>query len=196
MEKSNARRAIRVAVSGTHGVGKTTFCEDLAAALRDHRRGPYSVEVIKDVARHLHAEGVPINQGTADAQYALFFERHVLNLCTHRSVDFVVFDRTIFDSIGYATANANLDKQWISFVKVLSTYLIERVDTYFYVPIEFSIVSDGVRATGLKYQEAVDRAMAEIIHECRPNVISLSGTRSERVARALRAIRMPKRPRG
>src|SRR5438046_2491967 len=111
----------RIAVSGTHGVGKTTFCADLKGALSSHPSGPYNVEVVTDVARHLHAEGVPINQGTEESQYALFFERHVSNIFSEPDVDFVIYDRTILDSIAYATANGNLNAHWISFAKTVAS---------------------------------------------------------------------------
>lgn len=176
---------MRIAVSGAHGVGKTTFCNDLADALKN--KG-FSVEIKTDVARSLREEGVPINRGTEESQYPLFLERHLANLLDNGDSDFVVYDRTMLDTIAYATANGNLGDQWLSFLRKAATPLLHSIDTYFYIPIEFEIENDGVRATEREYQTEVDKALTEILKECRPNFITLTGGRDERVAEALRSI--------
>ena len=176
---------VRISVSGAHGVGKTTFCSDVADALK---AGGRTVEIKTDVARSLKGEGVPINQSTEDAQYALFFERHLDNLFAPPQTDVVLYDRTILDSIAYAIANKNLDSRWLSFAKKAAAHLLEGIDLYFYIPIEFAIEDDGVRATGAEYQNRVDQALVALFKESQLHVITIVGNRAERVEYATKII--------
>ena len=177
---------MRVAVSGAHGVGKTTFCNDFADALRN--KG-LSVDVKTDVARTLREEGVAINQQTEGAEYALFLEKHLDNLYAEPESDVVMYDRTMLDTIAYATANGNLDDRWLSFLRKAAAQLIRPVDLYLYISIEFGLEDDGIRATGQEYQTKVDQALMEILKECRSDILTLSGTRSERVEQALQYLK-------
>jgi len=91
---------VRIAVSGAHGVGKTTFCFDLEAALTSLHDGCKTAHVFTEVARSLKAEGIPINRETEESQYALFFEKHAFNLLTNDiEADCLIYDRTILDSL-------------------------------------------------------------------------------------------------
>ena len=60
---ASGRRRLKLAFVGTHGVGKTTLCFDLAAQLK---RLDLSVDLVKEVARRWP---LPINEDTTlDAQ--------------------------------------------------------------------------------------------------------------------------------
>lgn len=176
---------MRVAVSGAHGVGKTTFCNDLAAAFKGRSK---SVEVLTNVSRDLHAEGVAINEGTEESEYPLFLEKHLTNLFEKGESEYIIHDRTMVDTVSYAIANGNLHQRWISFLLKATPHLLTGVDRYFYIPIEFEIEDDGLRATGKEYQISVDRAVVDILQKCRPDAITLTGSREERVAQALKHI--------
>ena len=93
MQNHGVSRPISISVSGAHGVGKTTFCNDLAGTLKSHGDGSHRVEVVTNVARDLHAKGIPINRGTEELQYPLFLEQHLTNLFAHNDSDFVIYDR-------------------------------------------------------------------------------------------------------
>ena len=57
------RRRIKIAFVGTHGVGKTTLCFDLASQIK---RLDLGVDIVKEVARRCP---LPINEETTpDAQ--------------------------------------------------------------------------------------------------------------------------------
>ena len=176
---------MRIAVSGAHGAGKTTFCNDLAEALKKQGK---SVEVKTDVARSLRDDGVPINRGTEESQYPLFLEKHLDNLFQEYDSDFVLYDRTMLDTIAYATANGNLDAKWLAFLRKNLTHILRTIDIYFYIPIEFGIEDDGVRATETEYQTKVDHALLDILKECWPKVVTLTGSREERAKKAMKCI--------
>ena len=183
------QRSIRIAVSGTHSVGKTTFCADLGAALRTLDGSSHTVEVITNVSRHLFVSGVKVNKETEESEYPLFLEKHISNIFKDWGTDFVVHDRTIIDTIAYGTANGNLHPNWISFLTKAAPHLLRGIDVYFYIPVEFAIEDDGMRSLDTEYQAAVDRAQVAVLQACRPDAITLRGSRDERVARALAIIR-------
>jgi len=172
-------------VSGAHGVGKTTLCFDLQSALEAQKERPPSVCVLTDVARTLRTEGIRINRETEDSQYALFFEKHVCNLLADHSADYIIYDRTVLDSIAYAAVNGNLHEHWIRFMKSLSSLIMKKIDLYFFVPIEFPLRGDGIRDTEIEYQRHLDQALAEFVRQCRPEFQLITGTRSERLRLAL-----------
>src|ERR1043166_2086223 len=136
--------SLRVAVSGAHGVGKTTFCSDLQSSLQSMGGKAPRVHLCTEVARALQAEGIPINRGTEEWQYALFFQRHLSNLVVDHMTDYVIYDRTMLDSLSYAVVNNNLHESWVEFVISLFAELSKRIDVYFFIPIEFALESDGV----------------------------------------------------
>ncbi|HEY4487500.1 MAG TPA: AAA family ATPase [Candidatus Paceibacterota bacterium] len=181
-------KPVRIAVSGAHGVGKTTFCGDLAEAFKSDDQERHSVEVVTNVGRDLHAMGIPINKGTEESQYPLFLEKHIANIFKDWQSDFVIYDRTIVDTLAYGIANGNLDHRWISFLRKTAPHLLEIIDVYFYIPIEFEIEDDGVRATEGEYQADVDKALVDILKECRPDAVTLSGGRAERVEQAMEKV--------
>lgn len=185
---TNRKNPYRIAVSGAHGVGKTTFCDDLKIALQSDDWGNNSVHVVTDVARSLKAEGIPINQETVADQYAPFFERHFLNLFVDNDADFVIYDRTILDSLGYATANGNLALPWMRLIKTIALRVIPSIRIYFFIRIEFDLEDDGVRHIGSAYQAQVDQAIMEVLRECRPDAFAISGDRRRRVRQALSRI--------
>jgi thymidylate kinase len=191
--QADLRQPIRIAVSGAHGVGKTTFCLDLQAALTDSSSRAHSVELVKEVARTLRAEGVPINQGTTESQYARFFEKHLYNLLIDRDTDYVIYDRTVLDSLGYARANGNLGESWTNLVTTISRFLIREIDVYFLIPVEFKLQADGIRDTDLSYQNTLSVAISAILGEFGIEFCTLKGSRTERVRRALEIVPSPTR---
>lgn len=146
---------------------------------------PSTVELVTDVARTLYAQGIPINQETEDSQYALFFEKHLANLFHNSSADFVIYDRTILDSISYAQANGNLAASWLQFAKTVAKNTIGRIDMYFFIPIEFPLHKDGVRPPDVRYQAQVNQAILEVLDECGPKYTTIVGGRENRVQQAV-----------
>lgn len=178
---------VRIAVSGAHGVGKTTFCFDLKRSLESDSL--HSVHVFTEVARALRAEGIPINRETKESQYALFFEKHVSNLFLGHSAEYLVYDRTILDSLAYGLVNGNLDQNWVRFVSTLASFIMKQVNWYFFIPIEFPLSADGIRNVETEYQTKVDEALVGLVRRTCPEFVMLTGSRSERVGRALSLIR-------
>ncbi len=87
---------MKVAFIGTHGVGKTTLCFELAAVLK--REGIH-VDIVKEVAR---LSPLPINQKTSlDAQSWIFFTQMAEEIRAAHQNDVVVCDRSVLDNYAY-----------------------------------------------------------------------------------------------
>ena len=87
---------MKVAFIGTHGVGKTTLCYELAAALK--REGIH-VDIVKEVAR---LSPLPINQKTSlEAQTWIFLTQMAEEIRSGSQHDVIVCDRSVLDNYAY-----------------------------------------------------------------------------------------------
>ena len=90
---------MKVAFIGTHGVGKTTLCYDLAAALKRQGLG---VDMVKEVAR---LSPLPINrQTTLEAQIWILMTQVAEEIRSASQNQVVVCDRSVLDNYAYLVA--------------------------------------------------------------------------------------------
>nr|MDP9179153.1 AAA family ATPase [Gemmatimonadota bacterium] len=86
------RRRLKVAFVGSHGVGKTTLCFDLASQLK---RLDLGVDLVKEVARRCP---LPINEETTpDAQAWILHTQIAEELAAATLYEVVVCDRSVLD---------------------------------------------------------------------------------------------------
>src|SRR6478672_6678337 len=93
------RRRLKLAFVGTHGVGKTTLCYDLAAQLK---RLDLGVEIVKEVARRCP---LSINENTTlDAQAWILHTQIAEELEAAALYEAVICDRSVLDNYAYLVA--------------------------------------------------------------------------------------------
>ena len=93
------RRRLKVAFVGTHGVGKTTLCFDLASQLK---RLDLGVDLVKEVARRCP---LPINRDTTlQAQAWILHTQIAREIATAAQCDIVICDRSVLDNYAYLVA--------------------------------------------------------------------------------------------
>ena len=120
---------MKLAFIGTHGVGKTTLCYDLAAALK--RQG-INVDMVKEVAR---LSPLPINRKTSlDAQTWILTTQVAEEIRSSSHHEVVVCDRTVLDNYAYLTFACGRQKAIERFVD----YWMKSYDLLFKVPISGS----------------------------------------------------------
>ena len=147
---------MKIGFIGSHGVGKTTLCFDVAARLK---RLDLGVELVKEVAR---ACPLPINrETTADAQAWILHTQIAEEIVAASRYDIVVSDRTVLDNyaymvhkIGHHAAYESLVPHW------MRTY-----DALFKVPIVDAPSFDGIRDTSTTFQTEIDELIEELITE-------------------------------
>ena len=148
---------MKVAFIGTHGVGKTTLCYDLAAALK---KRDLTVELVREVARECP---LPINRETTlKAQSWILHTQIAWELQAEAKADVVFCDRAVLDNFCYmrrAFAGAPYEAVLEALVRSWTT----TYDALFKVPIVGDPRFDGVRDTDLAFQREIDGSIDQTL---------------------------------
>ncbi|HQR45743.1 MAG TPA: AAA family ATPase [Thermoanaerobaculia bacterium] len=150
---------MKVAFIGTHGVGKTTLCYDLAAGLK---KRDLSVELVREVARECP---LPINrETTVKAQAWILHTQIAWELQAEAKADVVCCDRAVLDNYCYLKRAAAGDPH----VEVLGHLVRAWTATYdvlFRVPVLGDPRFDGIRDTDLAFQHDIDALIKATLRE-------------------------------
>ena len=143
---------MKVALIGTHGVGKTTLCFELAARLK---RLDVDVEMVREVARRCP---LPINRETSvAAQGWILHTQMAWELEAEAVHRLVICDRSALDNYCYLVHAAGPQPGWETLLAAwLPTY-----DLLVKVPIWTTPRWDGVRDTDLAFQRDIDALLDE-----------------------------------
>jgi predicted ATPase len=147
---------VKIAFIGTHGVGKTTLCYELAALLK-HRGA--SVDIVKEVAR---LSPLPINRQTSlDAQTWILVTQvaEEIRSASHHAV--VVCDRSVLDNYAYLVRACGRQPEVERFVD----YWLRSYDILFKVPIVGTPAPDGVRDVDEAFVVGIDELVDELLDE-------------------------------
>lgn len=145
---------MKIGFIGSHGVGKTTLCFDVAARLK---RLDLGVELVKEVAR---ACPLPINRATtAEAQAWILHTQIAEEIVAASRYDIVVSDRTVLDNYAYMVHKIGQHDAYDALVRTwMSTY-----DSLFRVPIVDAPRFDGIRDTSSTFQRDIDELIDELL---------------------------------
>lgn len=147
---------MKVAFIGTHGVGKTTLCYDLAALLK--RRNVH-VDIVKEVAR---LSPLPINRQTSlEAQTWILATQVAEEIRSASQHEVVVCDRSVLDNYAYMVFAAGRQKPIERFVE----YWMKTYDLLFKVPMAGAAPVDGVRDTDEFFRHTIDKLVDELLAE-------------------------------
>jgi len=138
---------MKIALVGSHGVGKTTLCFELAAALK---RRNADLEMVREVARCCP---LPINQDTTVAAQEWILHTQIaweIDAATNSEV--VLCDRSVLDNYCYLVHAAGSLRAWESFID----YWLPTYDVLVHVPISDYPSYDGVRAVDPTFQQTID----------------------------------------
>jgi len=138
---------MKVALIGSHGVGKTTLCFELAAALK---RRNIDLEMVREVARRCP---LPINQETTVAAQEWILHTQVAwEIEAAASSDTVLSDRSVLDNYCYLVHSAGTIRAW----EVFLDHWMPTYDLLVHVPISERPSFDGVRAVDPNFQETIE----------------------------------------
>jgi nicotinamide riboside kinase len=176
----------KIAFIGSHGVGKTTLCFELAAALK---RLDLSVDLVKEVARHCP---LPINrETTGDAQNWILHTQVAREIELQGVYDVVVCDRAVLDNYAYLVHAEGRRPEIEPFIRHwLTTY-----DLLVKVPILQAPTFDGTRDTSVEFQVGIDRLIDALLKEFSVQTLKLpQDTRVGWTSCVLQALQLPKDP--
>lgn len=147
---------MKIAFIGTHGVGKTTLCYELAAALK--REGVH-VDIVKEVAR---LSPLPINQKTSlEAQTWIFLTQMAEEIRSGSQHDVLVCDRSVLDNYAYLVLACGRQPS----IERYMQHWMRSYDLLFKVPFEGQMADDGVRDTDAFFAAAVDQMVDKLLSE-------------------------------
>ena len=167
---------MRIAIIGSHGVGKTT----LSVKLSNH----FGFARIPDIVREAHEKKFVINEETPpESQFWILSKQIELERNTPESW---IADKTLFDNIIYG--NVILKDQKVK--DVISDIVIKeaRYDAMLYLPIEFAIADDGLRSLNSEFQVQIDRSYIEFLNQNNFSYCTVRGSVEERFRQALAII--------
>jgi nicotinamide riboside kinase len=167
---------MRIAVVGSHGTGKTSVAKGMAEKL--------GFNFIRDVARDAFKMGFPINENTpCETQFWILSKQLELERTTPESW---VMDKSLYDNIVYGEFVLK-DQEALGVIR----RIIEknaRYDLIIYVPIEFSIPDDGIRSVDENFQKTIDAKLIEYFRTHKISYVTVKGSISTRINKALEAI--------
>jgi hypothetical protein len=177
---------LKIALIGTHGVGKTTLCFDLAARLKRLDRG---VHLVTEVARDCP---LPINRDTTlDAQTWILHTQCAREIAGAAGGDVVVCDRSVLDNYAYLVHALGRRPE-------LDAWVVAWCSTYaglFKVPLWQRPRFDGTRDTDLAFQGEIDGTIDRLVGDFGVAVRRLDRAHPDGwVAEILRALELPLEP--
>jgi nicotinamide riboside kinase len=138
---------MKVAFIGSHGVGKTTLCFELAALLK---RRNVDVEMVREVARSCP---LPINRDTTvEAQEWILHSQIRFEIEAMAKHDMVLCDRSVLDNYCYMVHAGGSSTVW----ERMLDHWVPTYDLLVHVPICARPTYDGVRAIDPRFQEQID----------------------------------------
>lgn len=189
---------MRVAVTGTACVGKSTFINDFLSNWKDIFIAPE--RSYRDVLRESGlSHSKQTNKETQQVILDTMLEQHM----KYTRDDNVIFDRCPLDNIAYSLYSydknlSDIDEDFIESCIPLVRECMKFIDIIFYIPYDpnIKIQDNGTRDTDLQYIKDVDAIFRQIEYQSlqpssvffstndRPAVIQISGEPRERIRQA------------
>jgi len=157
---------MKLALIGTHGVGKTTLAFDVCALLKKAGR---NVDLVTEVARRCP---FPINEGTTlEAQLWILHTQIADELAAAQRAPYVLCDRSVLDNYAYLVNRCGRQpaletwlERWLEGYNLLVGVPLVRESIYsedFRQPP----LADGLRATDRAFQQRMDALIKELLTE-------------------------------
>ena len=177
---------LKIAFIGTHGVGKTTLCFDLASRLK---RLDFGVDIVKEVAR---ACPLPINEETTlEAQAWILHSQIAEELATAAQYEAVVCDRSVLDNYAYLVYRIGRRPEYDALVGAWLT----GYTALFKVPVLQAPTFDGKRAVSPSFQLEIDAVIDDLLEAFDVRVHRLhNDNRDGWVEEVLEALDLPLAP--
>jgi len=161
---------MKIAIIGSHGVGKTTLCYDVAALLKKQGK---NVDIVKEVVRSCP---LPVNKKTTkEAQMWILHTQIAKEIESQGSSDVVLCDRSVLDNYAYLVHKEGRDAALDDLVENwMKTY-----DFIFKIPISERPRGDNFRDTDQEWQMSIDSLIDELVREHGIDAVRLSDSKEQ-----------------
>jgi hypothetical protein len=149
------------------------------------------VYVISEVAREVHAKGFPLN---LDATVDTYYNCILAQLQAERNANkrYVLADRCLVDLLAYlrfsVRENFLISSYFVEMVEELVWLESQYFNCFCYLPIEFSLIADGIRSENLDFQSAVDREIRSILESYNLPFQPITGNLEERKLKVINLV--------
>jgi len=146
---------LKLAMIGTHGVGKTTLAYEICSLLK---KAHYNVELVTEVARQ---SPFPVNAATTiEGQLWILHAQIAAELDAERRAPHVITDRAVLDNYCYLVNKFGRQPQ-------LESWLAWWMDTYSILigvpPVAADIPADGFRSEDRAFQQRIHDLLIELL---------------------------------
>jgi hypothetical protein len=158
---------MRIAVSGTHGVGKSTLVDEFLRVHPEfaHEPEPYAV-LVEDY-------GEQFSEEPCVEDFLRQLEFNLEHLGQHASGEKVIYERCPLDFLAYLNAlDSNVPE---ALLKRISD-AIQQLDLIVYLPLEHEGGGDYPRL-----RRAVDRQLSEVLSSTNVTVVEATGSTAQRL---------------
>lgn len=167
---------MKIAVVGSHGVGKTTLAKGLSKVLK--------YPIVPDIAREAFRKGFTINEKTPP-------ENQLWILCKQMEYekklqDNFIADKTLFDNIVYSR-KIFTDKRLLKLIEDI-VRKIAKYDIFLYIPIEIPLINDNVRSSDINFQRIIDEEYILLLKDLKIKHHEIRGNIPERIEKSLKII--------
>jgi thymidylate kinase len=145
---------LKIALIGTHGVGKTTLAFEICSLLK---KADYNVELVTEVARR---SPFPVNEGTTlEGQLWILHAQIAAELDAARAPH-VICDRSVLDNYCYLINKFGRQQRieaWLEWWMQTYTLLVG------VPPLADGIPPDGFRSENLEFQQRIHDRIEEML---------------------------------
>jgi hypothetical protein len=150
-------RSLKLALIGTHGVGKTTLAYEVCSLLK---KADHNIELVTEVARR---SPLPVNEATTlEGQLWILHAQIAAELDAAARAPHVICDRAVLDNYCYLVNKFGRQPQ-------LEQWLSWWMDTYSLLvavpPMADGIPPDGFRSENVEFQHRIHDLLGEILTE-------------------------------
>ncbi|MDP7255155.1 MAG: AAA family ATPase [Planctomycetota bacterium] len=175
-------KLLRVAVSGAHGVGKTTLVNEVHRILKAEGM---SVEVALEPYQMLRDE---FQRRGKEALYQGLLVEHFERL-TRYECACCLYDRTLLDFLAYTIVDPEPVLSVSELIEILLPCYLEVFQLHLYLPVEFSLEEAGRKPEEDDKQSRIDRCIRKAIAHFEVPIHEVRGSTEERAQQTLELIR-------
>jgi nicotinamide riboside kinase len=166
----------KLAIVGSHGVGKSTLVNEL-------RKIYPGFNFVTEVARKCPYS---LNEKTTLESQDWILRKQIQSELEKPLYDVTICDRSVYDQLAYIVYAVDNNNISLEDGKQLENFITNwglSYDFIFYVPIEFNVVDDGFRSVDELYRKEIDEHVKEILNKYVGNhrKITLVGTVDDRL---------------
>lgn len=183
---------MKIVFIGAHGTGKSTLATDLQRCLSKIKSFPLIESVARQCRSALKSNDIYkiLDDNAQDkmkqemiTDFAFWdFER----ICSW-NID-CIMTRCPLDVVAYEIVNYGHNEGVLKNLSKLFDFKFKGYFNnciFFYIPIEFDLVDDGIRPMGKEYQKKVDKAMLDLVNNLDLPIITITGDKQERLNKCI-----------